>query len=94
MTTIDKAIDLDLAPVRRTIAMRFMDAAGFPAALLRVLRNRREIGNLKDLTDAQLADIGLTRSDVRLSLIENPFGDPSGYLTTAARGRRPLRRSI
>ena len=91
MTTIGKAFDLDLAPARRTIAMRILDAAEFPKRLLRVFRNRREIGSLRELADFQLADIGLTREDVDASLTDSRFSDPSGYLTTVARGGRPGR---
>ena len=92
MTTIDKALDLDLAPARRTIRMRLLDAAALPGRLLRVMRNRREIGVLRELPDSQLADIGLTRQDVDASLLEGRFSDPSGRLTVVARTRRPVRR--
>lgn len=87
MTTISKGLDLDLAPARRTIAMRILDAAEFPNRLLRVFRNRREISSLRELADFHLADIGLTREDVDASLIDSRFSDPSGYLTNVARGR-------
>ncbi len=92
MTTIDRTLDLDLAPARRTIAMRLLEAAGGLTGFFRVFRNRREIGSLRELSDAHLADIGLTRADVDASLFENRFGDPSDYLTSVAFGRPKGRR--
>ena len=53
----------------------------------RAMVNRKQVAKLSDLTDAQLADIGLTRSDVRRALQRSLFADPSPVLTAMARGR-------
>jgi len=90
MTMIGKTLDLDLAPARRTGSMRLVEVISLPLVLLRALRNRREIATLHDFSDAQLADIGLTRDDLRASFNNvGRFADPSGYLTQAANFRRP-----
>ncbi|MFB2549580.1 DUF1127 domain-containing protein [Ensifer soli] len=64
--------------------------------LLRALLNRRAIGGLGDLTDAQLLDIGLSRADVDGALTSAFFEDPSAHLTRAARSRAQAfyRRSV
>lgn len=92
MTTIDKCLDLDLdlAPARRTPVMRLMDALSLPLTLLRIRRNRQEIAKLEEFNDYELADIGLTRGDVRAALSGGPLSDPSEHLTGAARYRRPV----
>lgn len=89
MTAIEKCLDLDLAPTRRTPVMRLLDVLSLPLTLLRTLRNRREIGSLEHFSDHELADIGLTRGDLRAAFGEGRFTDPSPYLTQVARHRRP-----
>lgn len=56
--------------------------------LLRVWRNRREVMRLEDFTDRQLADIGLTRRDLDLSLATPWHDDPSVRLAEKARASR------
>jgi len=57
------------------------------AAFLRAWRNRRAFYRLGELTDAELADIGLTRADLHVA-IDVPFGgDPTVKLRALA-GRR------
>lgn len=54
-----------------------------------VLKNRRQVNRLSHLTDEQLLDIGLTRSDVRSALQLPLSSDPSVVLRQAAeRGRQ------
>lgn len=71
------------APLKTLLINRI---AGFAARAWRVLRNRHQAAKLNDLTDAQLADIGLTRGDVRTALAAPFFRDPSFALTEASRG--------
>ena len=70
------------APLKTQLIHRI---AGIAARAWRVLRNRHQAGKLNDLTDAQLADIGLTRGDVREALAAPFFRDPSFALTKASR---------
>lgn len=54
----------------------------------RAFRNRREFYRLGEFSDAELADIGLTRADLHVA-VGNPFGtdDPTVMLNTAVRRR-------
>ncbi|WP_157016916.1 DUF1127 domain-containing protein [Mesorhizobium xinjiangense] len=57
------------------------------AAFLRSWKNRRAVYRLGEMTDAQLADIGLTRSDLHVAWLV-PFGeDPTATLGSMARAR-------
>lgn len=57
------------------------------AAFLRAWRNRRAFYRLGELTDAELADIGLTRADLHVA-IDVPFGgDPTVKLCALASRR-------
>ena len=60
------------------------------AALWRTLRNREEMRKLSDLSDWELADIGLTRDDL-MAAYEMPFTtDPTRMLDRRARERAAL----
>jgi uncharacterized protein YjiS (DUF1127 family) len=54
------------------------------AALLRILRHRREISKLAELDDHHLKDIGLTRTDVSGALAVSLLDDPSRVLCDIA----------
>ena len=57
------------------------------AAFLRAWSNRRHIGSLGDLSDHELADIGLMRTDLLVAR-RAPLGrDPTARLSTIARER-------
>ncbi len=57
------------------------------ANFLRAWRNRREFYHLGQMSDAELADIGLTRSDLTV-VVDLPFGsDPTAHLGTLAEAR-------
>jgi len=59
--------------------------SGKVTALVRMLLNRRTAGKLHQLSDHQLADIGLTRDDLR-SAFAVPFtADPTAELAFCAR---------
>lgn len=50
-------------------------------------RNRREFYRLGELSDAELADIGLTRADLHVA-VGHPFGiDPTASLDSVVRRR-------
>ncbi|WP_289032417.1 DUF1127 domain-containing protein [uncultured Roseibium sp.] len=53
----------------------------------RLLSNRQKVSRLHDLTDAQLRDIGLTRSDVRRASQISFLVDPTRVLNSWARER-------
>lgn len=92
MSTYCKQTELDLVPTKESGVDRLAGYIGAGLrrlrALRRILRNRREVMMLSDFTDAQLADIGLTRNDVRGALSGSPVDDPSAYLIAAAGFRR------
>lgn len=51
-------------------------------------KNRRAFYRLGELSDAELADIGLTRADLHVA-VANPFGrDPTASLSTIVRRRQ------
>jgi uncharacterized protein YjiS (DUF1127 family) len=58
--------------------------------LVRSIRNRREIERLGAMSDAELADIGLRRTDLHVAL-RSPFGiDPTASLRSMAAARDTL----
>lgn len=88
MKTTYTRTELDLLPARTTEGSFVKAALMRLLVVFRALRNRREVMNLEDFTDQQLADIGLTRGDVTHSLATPWYDDPSSYLTQSARRRR------
>ena len=76
-------------------APRTMHEAAHPVAgvvnavtnFLRAWKNRREFYRLGEMSDTELADIGLTRSDLTV-VVDLPFGsDPTAHLGTLAEAR-------
>lgn len=63
-------------------------------ALVKALNDRREVMNLAEFDDRMLADIGLTRSDVRSALEEPMHISPSWVLVRRADQRARLERPI
>jgi uncharacterized protein YjiS (DUF1127 family) len=60
------------------------------AALLRAIRNRRELYHLGQMNDIELADIGLRRGDL-FEAVEGPFhADPTGRLNGIVSARRKV----
>ncbi|GAB4518040.1 MAG: hypothetical protein Tsb0019_18010 [Roseibium sp.] len=55
----------------------------------RVFNNRRQFAELKDWSDEQLKDVGLTRSDVRRALARPFYMDPTA-LVNGAVAQRPV----
>lgn len=60
------------------------------ARAARVAKNRRQVTRLADLSDNQLADIGLRRADITHALRLPLFSDPSDVLSAWADERRVL----
>lgn len=87
MTTLDHAVRSPAAG----------DAASPPAFTARVMamvvrnyrawKNRRAFYRLGDLTDIELADIGLRRSDLNVAIDLAGGGDPTTRLGTLVRAR-------
>jgi uncharacterized protein YjiS (DUF1127 family) len=85
MRTTDTALDFTLA-----VTPAVSRLAGVTKGLMtvwRLLRNRRETASLLHLDDRQLADIGLSRHDVRSATTSAFFDDTSLHLTQLARMR-------
>jgi uncharacterized protein YjiS (DUF1127 family) len=57
------------------------------ASLLRAVRNRREIYHLGQMSDVELADIGLRRGDLFSASQCSMTKDPTGRLCSAAANR-------
>ncbi|MDN5929168.1 MAG: DUF1127 domain-containing protein [Hyphomicrobiales bacterium] len=61
-------------------------------AFARALKNRRQIYRLGAMTDIELADIGLTRSDLHVA-VRSPLGiDPTARLGSIASAREDAAR--
>ncbi|POF34628.1 DUF1127 domain-containing protein [Roseibium marinum] len=50
----------------------------------RVFNNRRQFAELKDWSDEQLKDVGLTRSDVRRAMAQPFYRDPTASLLSGS----------
>jgi uncharacterized protein YjiS (DUF1127 family) len=61
-------------------------------ALVQTLKNRRDAAILTGLDDRMLADIGLTRGDLRDAYSEPVWRDPTAILVSRAQERRVNRR--
>jgi len=60
--------------------------------LLELLKNRRDAASLAGLDDRMLADIGLTRGDLRDAYSEPVWRDPTAILMSRSQERRVSRR--
>jgi len=54
------------------------------STVARLIRHRREAAKLLELNDHNLADIGLSRGDVRRALNTSPLHDPTNELSRLA----------
>lgn len=85
MTALDHRTHA-IAAETRTVAMVTRVANGV-SSLFRALKNRREVNRLGYLSDHELADIGLTRTDLIVAA-RSPFAiDPTQRLADFARER-------
>src|SRR5256886_4089456 len=62
--------------------------------LAQFVKNRRDATVLTSLDDRMLADIGLTRGDVRDAVSEPVWRDPTAILVSRAQERRVSRRRL
>ena len=62
--------------------------------LLQLVKNRRDAASLSGLDERMLADIGLTRGDLRDAYSEPVWRDPTAILVSRAHERRSSRRRI
>ena len=84
MTTIDFATETSRITSRPAVAMR---VANTVFNIYRAWKNRRAFYRLGEMSDAELADIGLTRADLHVA-IDVPFGrDPTAILREIASDR-------
>lgn len=82
MSTLDH-----ISPMSATFRPALARAAQVLATAYRAWKNRREIYRLGEMSDFELADIGLTRSDLHVA-ISSPFGtDPTTLLRNRVRER-------
>ena len=71
------------APIGHSIAALAMGVWRLVVAI----KHRRELAHLADLDDRMLADIGLTRTDLRDACSEPLWRDPTSMLARRAGGR-------
>ena len=75
------------------LLVRGLNAAGaFAIRVLRAAKNRHSAAMLACLDDRMLADIGLTRSDLRDAYAEPLWEDPTSVLARRASERRMSRK--
>jgi uncharacterized protein YjiS (DUF1127 family) len=91
MTTLEHAAHPIAASPRPVIFARVLESA---FAFARAVKNRREIYRLGAMTDIELADIGLTRTDLHVA-VRLPLGvDPTIRLGSLAAGREDAARQV
>ncbi|PSM18732.1 MULTISPECIES: DUF1127 domain-containing protein [Nitratireductor] len=90
MTTTDhETMSFASATTRpRVVAAALNRFAGWVGRQFRAWKNRREIYRLGEMTDAQLADIGLVRGDLHVAYQVSGGVDPTSVLGTMAQARR------
>lgn len=87
MTTLDRTTFPMTGTSRPAIAVRVLNAV---ANFWTALKNRREIYSLGQMTNSELADIGLTRGDLHVAW-RTPIGtDPTAHLGSIADARAAL----
>jgi uncharacterized protein YjiS (DUF1127 family) len=88
MRTAERKMELGLSTPTQGAWLRVVQGVfkGAQTVLRRIL-NRIAANGLTDMDDKQLADIGLTRSDVMNALDAGILEDPTTYLSKAAQLR-------
>lgn len=94
MSAITAVTGVAAAPLRRVLRAFAVTAAGLIAQVAGRIRNRRDAARLASLDDRMLADIGLTRSDLRDAYAEPLWHDPTDVLARRAAERRTGRRPV
>ena len=91
MTTYDFATESSRITSRPAVATRVANAV---SNVYRTWKNRRAFYRLGEMSDAELADIGLTRADLHVA-IGVPFGrDPTAILREIASDRVEMTEDI
>lgn len=85
MTSLQKSLETLATAKRKTNWGAFWSAI---VSLHRRYSNRRDIHSLHEFSDHQLADIGLTRDDLRYAMRGGPFDDHSLDLNRVVLRRR------
>lgn len=84
MTTLDHCTETTHSAARPVNAMRIVN---YTADLLRAWKNRRAFYRLGEMTDTELADVGLTRADLHVA-VDLPFAsDPTARLRSIRQAR-------
>ena len=84
MTTIDHTTPTARFATRTSMVARLVQGV---SSLYRAFKNRREFYRLGEMSDAELADIGLTRADLHVAY-GHPFAvDPTLALSAMVRRR-------
>lgn len=84
MTALNHAMATMHGTTRPAFAARFVSGV---VNFLRAIKNRRQFYRLGEMSDAELADIGLVRTDLFVAL-QSPFGtDPTVKLGALAEER-------
>jgi len=74
--------------IGRAVAALAMEVRRLVLAIKHRRQHRRDLAHLADFDDRMLADIGLTRTDLRDANAESVWQDPTSMLAHLA-GRRP-----
>lgn len=85
MTTIHNSLETPITGKRGSVVRAIWQRV---ISLYKRRQNRQSLMGLGDFSDHQLADIGLTRDDLRHALRGGPFDDHSMDLMRAALRRR------
>ncbi|PBC04306.1 DUF1127 domain-containing protein [Mesorhizobium sp. WSM3860] len=87
MTTIEFASETPRITTRPAVATRVLNAV---ADAFCAWKNRRAFYRLGEMSDAELADIGLTRADLHVAVSVSFGRDPTVKLRAIAEGRADM----
>ena len=82
------------APVVQGVMLLAAFVVRWAKQLARAIRHRRDTTMLAGMDDHMLADIGLTRADVRDAVAVPPWCDPTALLRARALEKRLARRGV
>lgn len=91
MRTAERKMELQIIAPAIWLETRWTMAINRVAKLARSIMNRLAVNKLTEMTDQQLADIGLVRSDVTKALEIGLLDDPTLQLARAAKMRASSR---
>lgn len=88
MSALDHCTEPMTATARPAVTARVVQTA---ARLLRAWRNRRQFRRLREMSEYELLDIGLTRSDLQAAYRAPLAADPTSELRLIAEARAAAR---